>query len=109
METPPLPGLVSDAKPTATYYAVFDDKNVPKGFWNNDIYPDKEDGSRNDKIPLDAVEISYETWLALLDNQPRSRYIGGRVVVVDPEPPPPPEPNPLEVRIEALEKALLNR
>jgi hypothetical protein len=79
---PPVP-------PPNRFYGVFDAQGAPQGFYNNDIYPPKEDGSRNDAIPAAAVEITEAQWTELLAGQPFTRFVGGAVTHITPPPVPP--------------------
>lgn len=59
-------------------YGLFDANGTPKGYWNDVIFPSNPDGSRNDKIPPEAVVITSEHHQELLSNQ-TARYIDGEV------------------------------
>jgi hypothetical protein len=76
------------------YYGVFDPDGAPKGFYPDDIFPPKEDGSRNDAIPAAGIEITEVAWLALLADPATARYVNGQVVYIVPPPPPPVPENP---------------
>jgi len=65
-------------------YGAFDANGVPQGFWPDDVFPPKENGSRNDKIPATAVVVTEEQYWQLLENQPNSRFIDGAVVIDEP-------------------------
>lgn len=85
---------------TNRIYGVFDAQGAPQGFFVDDVYPPKEDGTRNDAIPAAATEITETEWQALLSGQPFTRYVNGEVVVDEMPPPPPPPPLP-EALVEA--------
>lgn len=65
-------------------YGVFEN-GFPKGFYSQELH--------GDNIPDDAVEITDEQWLDLINNQGMRRFIDGQVVEytppVEPVPPPP--------------------
>jgi hypothetical protein len=82
-------------------YGTFDQYGRALGFYPDDIYLPQEDGSRNAKIPADAVEITLEQWQELLAKQPFAAYVDGEVKVlsapvqtalVEMEPPQPSRP-----------------
>ena len=60
------------------------------------------DAVNNDKIPADAVEITREEWLALLDGQAHGKIIAtckdGRPELQDPPPPVPVVPTQVTMR-----------
>jgi hypothetical protein len=72
-------------------YGVFDAAGVPQGYYADDIYLPKPDGSRNEAIPAAAVEITEADWNTLLAHNPFARYADGTVTIL-PTPPPPPIP-----------------
>src|SRR5262245_9114591 len=82
--------------PPTLYYGEFDAQGSPQGFWTSDVFPPQEDGSLHRKIPKEAIEITELQWRQLLNNQPLSRFIDGKVVILDPPPPSPQPPDPLE-------------
>lgn len=65
--------------PTVRYYGAFAEDGSRRGFWISDIFPPDKDGNRNAKIPEEAIEITNDEWLALM-NDPIKRYIGGEIV-----------------------------
>lgn len=87
-ETPVGP----ETPPPKKYYGRFTAEGMVQGFWNDDVYPSNKDGSRNDRIPADAVEITEAVWQDLLRNPGTSKYVDGAVVYFtrDPIPPSPP-------------------
>src|SRR5262245_32304826 len=87
---------MSDEPIIINYYGIFDAQGVPQGFWASDIWPPQSNGDLNAAIPVGAMEITYDQWQQLLNNQPFSRFIDGAVVILDPPPPPPQPPNPLD-------------
>lgn len=62
-------------------YAVFEKDGTPRGFWPTDIFVPEDDGKRNHNIPEAAVKIDNETYQLLLKDQPRARFMNGRVEV----------------------------
>jgi hypothetical protein len=74
-------------------YGRFDATGKPTGFWTSDVYPPQEDGTRNAAIPAEAVEITFATWEALLNDPLHARYTGGQVTYVEAPPIPPPVPD----------------
>ena len=89
-------------------YGMFDQYGRALGFYPDDIYPPNEDGSRNEKIPADAVEITLEQWQELLAKQPFAAYVDGEVKVLSAPVPTalvemePPQPSPFDKITEAL-------
>ena len=63
-------------------YGTFDQYGRALGFYPDDIYLPHEDGSRNAKIPADAVEITLEQWQELLAKQPFAAYVDGEVNIL---------------------------
>ncbi len=65
-------------------YGVFED-GFPKGFYSQELH--------GENIPDDAIEITDEQWLELINNQGMRRFLDGQVVEytppVEPVPPPP--------------------
>jgi len=74
------------------YYGVFNEKGDPRGFYISDIYTPEKDGSRNAKIPKEAIEITRQVWWDLLEGQPLAQYHDGKVTMTgDPPIERPPE------------------
>ena len=64
------------------FYGVFDAEGRATAFYNTDIFPPQADGSRNDKIPAAAVEITEEQWRTLVSDQ-TTRFVDGEIVHID--------------------------
>lgn len=64
-------------------YGVFED-GFPKGFYSEELH--------GDNIPADAIEITDEQWLELINNQGMRRFVNGQVVPYTPPPEPVPPP-----------------
>ena len=73
-ELPPVP-----APEPIKYYGLFTVDGKAQGFWNSDLFPPKEDGSRNDKIPPEAVEITEAQWREIVPNQMTVRFANGEI------------------------------
>ncbi|MNE05795.1 hypothetical protein D3C80_983690 [compost metagenome] len=65
-------------------YGVFED-GFPKGFYSDELH--------GDNIPAEAIEITDEQWLELINNQGMRRFVNGVVVEyshpIEPVPPAP--------------------
>ncbi|MCA2377588.1 hypothetical protein ATU3C_12590 [Agrobacterium genomosp. 3 str. RTP8] len=63
-------------------YGVFED-GFPKGFYSEELH--------GENIPAEAVEITDDQWLELINNQGMRRFVNGEVVEYSPpvEPVPP--------------------
>lgn len=55
-------------------FARFDANGLPLGFWNNDVFPDQDDGERNAAVPSDAVVISQVQHLDFLEGNGLRRW-----------------------------------
>jgi hypothetical protein len=71
-----------------THYAVFDAAGKAQAFYNSAVYPPQEDGSRNEMIPVDAVEITAQQF-TILSTDPTARYVDGDIVHLLPPAPMP--------------------
>ena len=78
-------------------YTKIDEKGLPLGFWNEDVYPpeikiDPETGKEisrkvNPSIPKDAIEITTKQWRAFIENPGLRKWEDGHVVPHEPEGP----------------------
>lgn len=68
-------------------FALFDNDGFLRGFWGDDLFPSAEDGSRNEKIPADAVEIDTATHRLLVEYPDAWRMVDGELVAHVPAPP----------------------
>lgn len=69
-------------------YAMFDNKGLPIGFWDNNIYPDEYtiDGAfikKNKEIPNQAVEITEEQHLEFINNSGKKVWNNGKVITLN--------------------------
>lgn len=60
-------------------YATLSATGLPTAFYNDDIYPAAEDGSRNAAIPAAAVEITEAQWKEFITNPGARRWDGSAV------------------------------
>lgn len=67
----------------AVFYGVFNAEGSATAYYNSDIFPPQSNGDRNEKIPPEAVEITEEQWLTLVQDQPMARYLDGEISYVE--------------------------
>jgi len=88
---------LQDERATVRYYGKFDGDGAPQGFWASDVFPAPEGRKRSLLIPTEAIELTKEQWRELIANQPRARFIKGKVSVLPaPTAPPPPPRSPID-------------
>lgn len=69
-------------------YATFDDDGFPTGFWNDEVFPNRTDGSQHPSIPSTAICITPHQWQEFIDNAGLRKWEDGRVVPFTPAPGP---------------------